>query len=130
MANKPSKYCASFPCPNMVVSGSSCCREHQPARASKEADPFYLSVAWRRFRAWYLGRHPLCEACEREGRLTPAVMVDHVKELKDGGARLAEENAKSLCWKCHGIKTAEAKGRRKNHQESQPDNRLGSAGET
>ena len=42
-----------------------------------------------------------------------AVMVDHIIELKDGGDRLSEENAQSLCWKCHGIKTAENKRRNK-----------------
>lgn len=119
------RYCASFPCPNLAVNGAYC-QEHQPAKAPKETDPFYLSVAWRRFRAWYLGKHLLCEQCEREGRLTTADMVDHIIELKDGGARLAEENAMALCWKCHGIKTAMTK----NHRKGSTNNRARSTKET
>ncbi len=65
---KSNKYCASFPCSNIAEPGSPYCKEHQPARAPKETDPFYLSVQWRRFRQWYLGRHPLCEQCEKERR--------------------------------------------------------------
>lgn len=53
-------------------------------------------------------------------------MVDHIVEIQDGGALTAEDNAQSLCWKCHGIKTAEAK----NHRRSTKDNRVGSAKET
>ena len=120
------KYCATFPCPNLAVDGAYC-QEHKQARAPKETDPFYLSVRWRRFRAWYLGKHPLCEQCEREGRgAVPAVMVDHIVEIEDGGALTEEENAMSLCWKCHGIKTALMK----NHRRSCKGNRSGNAKDT
>ena len=51
----------------------------------------------------------MCEQCEKDGRLTRATMVDHIVELKDGGAAISESNVQSLCWKCHGVKTAEAK---------------------
>jgi len=125
MTNKSKKYCAAFPCNQIAVNGAYCAK-HRPAPASKETDPFYLSVRWRRFRAWYLGKHPLCEQCEREGRLTPADMVDHVIEIKDGGNLTSEENAMSLCWKCHAVKTAEAK----NHRKSNENNRLVSTKET
>lgn len=112
MNNKPRKYCAAFPCRNFAEDGSYCHR-HRPAPAPKQADAFYVSVSWRRFRNWYLGNHPLCEQCEREGRgPVVAVMVDHIIELKDGGDRLSEENAQALCWKCHGIKTAAEKQNR------------------
>ena len=33
---------------------------------------------WRRARAAYLARHPLCVPCEEAGRLAPATVVDHV----------------------------------------------------
>jgi len=51
-------------------------------------------------------------------------MVDHVVELKDGGAPTAEDNAQALCFKCHAIKTANMK---KNRQIGMKDNRSGSA---
>jgi 5-methylcytosine-specific restriction protein A len=118
------KYCASFPCSNMAESGSSYCQEHKRPDAPKETDPFYLSVRWRRFRACYLGKHPLCEVCEQEGRLTPAAMVDHIIEVKDGGDLTTEDNAMSMCFHCHNTKTATERNKRKNHQQSKHDNRL------
>lgn len=30
--------------------------------------------------------HPLCEQCEREGRITPAQQVDHIIPLERAGA--------------------------------------------
>ena len=121
MSNKARKYCASYPCPALAVNGAYCA-EHKPAAAPKETDPFYLSVRWRRFRAWYLANHALCEQCEREGRgPVPADMVDHIIEIKDGGELTSEVNAMALCWKCHAVKTAAAK----NHRKSNGNNRLG-----
>jgi 5-methylcytosine-specific restriction enzyme A len=119
MANRPPKYCQAYPCPALAGPGSAYCAQHKPARAPKDTEPFYLSPAWRRFRIWYLRNHPLCELCQAEGRNTPAAMVDHVVELKDGGDRLSEANAMSLCWKCHGVKTANEK----NHRGSLKNNR-------
>lgn len=119
MANKTRKYCVDFPCSNLATDGAYC-SQHKPARTPKETDPFYLSVQWRRFRDFYIRKHPLCELCEREGRLTPAKMVDHILEIKDGGALTSEENAMSLCWKCHAVKTAEAKNHRKSKGYNRP----------
>lgn len=41
-----------------------------------------------------------------------AVIVDHVVELKDGGAELSPDNSMSLCRSCHNKKTAREKKRR------------------
>lgn len=132
MTTKARKYCASFPCRSMAEAGSAYCGEHRPPRAPKETDPFYLSVRWRRFRAWYLSKHPLCQQCEKEGRLTPARMVDHIVALKDGGAPTSEANSFSICFKCHSIKTANyrAENMKKNHHLGYENNRCGNAGET
>ena len=111
--NKPPKYCAAFPCFYLAEPPSAYCHNHQRARVPKEAAPFYLSVQWRRFRDWYIKQHPICEQCDKEGRLTPTVMVDHIVEISDGGALTSEDNVQALCWKCHGIKTALMKNRRK-----------------
>jgi len=123
MPNKPNKFCAAFPCRNLAVNGAYC-HEHKPAKAPKETDPFYLSVAWRRFRNWFISKYPLCQKCLEEGRETPAVMVDHIIEIKDGGALTDEDNAMSLCHKCHNMKSAAERSRRKNHQQSRNDNRV------
>lgn len=123
MTQKARKYCASFPCNQIAVNGAYC-QEHTPAPAPKLTEPFYLSTRWRAFRAWYIGKHPLCEQCLTEGRETPAQMVDHIDELKSGGDPTTEENAMSMCWKCHGIKTANAA----NHRKGYGFNRVGSFG--
>lgn len=119
------RYCQAFPCRNFAERGSAYCGEHRPSREPKSVDPFYVSVRWRRFRDWYLGKHPLCEQCKSEGRLVRADMVDHVIELKDGGAPLSEDNAQSLCFHCHNVKTADVRDKRKNHQEPMLCNRNG-----
>jgi len=116
MSRSTRKYCQQFPCSNYAEHGSTYCKEHRIPRASKETDPFYLSPAWRRFRNFYVSLHPFCELCEKQGLLVPVDVVDHVVELKDGGDRLSESNAMSLCHKCHNAKTAKEKARRKNHQ--------------
>jgi 5-methylcytosine-specific restriction protein A len=123
MSNKAPKYCAAFPC-NQIATVGAYCSQHKPAAAAKETDPFYLSVRWRRFRAWYLANNPLCEQCSRDGITAPANCVDHIVEIKDGGALLDEGNCQALCFGCHNRK------HRKNHQVPSDYNRMGSAGDT
>lgn len=42
----------------------------------------------------------------------PATMVDHIKEIKDGGSKLSLDNLQSMCLPCHNLKTAETKAQR------------------
>lgn len=49
-----------------------------------------------------------CKCCGAKGRLT----LDHVVEIRDGGAQLDPANTQWLCSPCHGRKTEEAKRRR------------------
>ena len=60
---------------------------------------------WRKTRLAYLQTQPLCEACLRWGRVTPAYDVDHVTPLSMGGARLDFDNLRALCRRCHNKKT-------------------------
>lgn len=78
----------------------------------KVADPFYLSPKWRRFRDWYISRHPLCEECESHGETVAGVIVDHIVELKDGGAPFDEGNCQTLCHACHNRKTGQERRKR------------------
>ena len=98
------KFCAAHPCPNLVGKGERFCPEHQQqetvAAGKKITDPFYSTARWQRFRKWYRAQHPLCEKCGGVGHL-----VDHIKEIKDGGALLDENNVQTLCRKCHAGKT-------------------------
>lgn len=70
---------------------------------------FYQSPAWRKLRAVKLRLNPLCEECERLGRVTPAQMVDHITPINKGGASLDMENLQSLCNACHNRKSARDK---------------------
>jgi 5-methylcytosine-specific restriction endonuclease McrA len=67
----------------------------------------YDKRAWRRLSQHKLQQQPLCEACLRAGRIEPAVHVDHIIDLNDGGDLLpALEGLMSLCLSCHSLKTA------------------------
>jgi 5-methylcytosine-specific restriction protein A len=66
--------------------------------------------AWRRIRLQYIQLHPLCEQCEKEGRLTSAEEVHHILSLADGGTNDAG-NLMALCKSCHSRITAGAESR-------------------
>jgi 5-methylcytosine-specific restriction endonuclease McrA len=53
-------------------------------------------------------QHSYCAACGAAGSEV-RLYVDHVVELKDGGAWLDPLNAQVLCGSCHNKKTAEVK---------------------
>ena len=62
---------------------------------------------WRRYRDAYVKRHPLCVHCLQQGRTTATALVDHIKPIADGGARLDDSNLQALCRACHAVKTAD-----------------------
>ena len=78
----------------------------------KVADPFYSSPEWielrNRVRREAGGRCqvPGCGRAERR------MFVDHIVELKDGGAPLDRRNAQLLCVSHHAAKTAAERARR------------------
>lgn len=73
-------------------------------RSRPERDKQYYSRQWKRVSRLYRQQHPLCEECEREGRVTPAELVDHIVAVSDGGSMWEWENLQSLCWACHNRK--------------------------
>ena len=76
--------------------------------ARKTAAPFYLSTRWRNLRDWYIRQHPLCEICGRN----PATEVDHIREIRDGGAAMDAANLQALCHACHARKTVAERRKR------------------
>lgn len=76
-------------------------------RSRPNDDDFYYAYEWKQARREYLKKHPTCEKCHS----ARAVLVDHIKPVSQGGARLAASNLQALCAKCHNRKTA-AQGRR------------------
>lgn len=59
-------------------------------------------LAWRKLRALVLCERPLCEACSKRGRATPATDVDHIDNDPTNNDR---GNLASLCHPCHSRKT-------------------------
>lgn len=104
MPYKPLKPCLCTGCPELVERGY--CQKHkymQP-KDDKETDPFYSSTRWKKFRAYYKKRHPLCELCLEQGLVVATQVVDHVVPIKDGGKKLSSDNVQALCRKCHAKK--------------------------
>lgn len=116
MPTRAPRPCSKAGCSQLTATGR--CAEHPPAlRARGKADRRYddarggarergYDATWERLARSFLREHPLCAACEAEGVTAAAELVDHVRELRDGGARLDESNLQSLCRRCHARKTA------------------------
>jgi 5-methylcytosine-specific restriction protein A len=73
-------------------------------RFQPSATPRITGRPLQRIRAEHFARHPLCVACEAEGRTTPATELDHVVPLFRGG-RDDDTNRQGLCAECHAAKT-------------------------
>lgn len=111
------KLCAYPGCRECIPMGERYCEKHRAKavqykernRASSHQRGY--NGAWRRARAAFLMDHPLCEECRREGRLTPATVVDHITPHK-GNRELFwnEKNWQALCKSCHDRKTAKEDG--------------------
>jgi 5-methylcytosine-specific restriction protein A len=112
MPYKPAKPCAHPGCPALTDSqfcpahAKQAARDYARYRRDPETNKRY-GAAWRKIRAAYIAAHPLCEQCQRAGRLTPAREVHHILPLAQGGTHEAG-NLMSLCTACHsGITLAE-----------------------
>ena len=115
MPYKPKRPCSFPDCPHLTHGRF--CDEHAKAEAkryerydrSPEVKKRY-GRAWQVIRDRYISEHPLCEVCKRNGKLTPAEEVHHIKPLSQGGTN-AEDNLMSLCKVCHSEITAREGGR-------------------
>ena len=67
---------------------------------------FYDSRRWRKSAKSYLAEHPFCALCERQGRDTLAVLVDHINPHEENYDLFWDrDNWQGLCASCHsGIK--------------------------
>ena len=63
-----------------------------------------FNAAWDRLSAHVLAIEPLCRTCLAQGRVTPAVDVDHVVPVRLGGTDVMS-NLQPLCKVCHLRKT-------------------------
>ena len=115
MPRKPKRPC-SFPCCPRLTDGRFC-EEHAKLEAQRYErygrDPAIkkrYGRKWKRIRGRYIRAHPLCERCKKNGKITPAEEVHHIKPLAHGGTN-AEDNLMSLCKSCHSEITAKEGGR-------------------
>ncbi|WP_302131795.1 HNH endonuclease [uncultured Dialister sp.] len=108
---KPKKPCAYPGCKELTKGRY--CEQHQ-----KLMDKYYdtherspvskkrYGRAWKRIRDRYIGKHPLCEMCLKNNKITPATEVHHIRPLSRGGTH-DEDNLMALCKPCHSQITAE-----------------------
>lgn len=89
----------NFPgCPALVNAGERYCPAHR--KEKRGGDNSHYDRHWRKLRALFLQKHPLCAECEKAGRLTPATEVHHIIAVKDGGSD-HDDNLMGLCKSCH-----------------------------
>lgn len=67
-----------------------------------------VSARWRALRAQVLHKHPLCQECERAGRVRAAAEVHHITPVDSVPTAAAKEalmfapsNLVALCHRCH-----------------------------
>lgn len=66
---------------------------------------------WATRRARILSRDcGVCLPCQRAGRVTEAVEVDHIVAIVNGGTD-DDDNLQAICKACHEVKTAADLGR-------------------
>lgn len=90
-------------CPGYAVRNGRCAAHavQSDHNGRKTAERGYDAV-WRRFRVWFVARHPVCEDC---GRM-PTKEVHHKQKLADHPElRCVESNCLGLCKRCHSIRT-------------------------
>lgn len=72
--------------------------------AGQERQTFYHSTRWKKHRAAYLAKNPLCAHCQAGGRITAATVVHHSVERLDDPSRAFDwTNYQALCRACHTI---------------------------
>lgn len=119
MPYKPKKPCKWPGCPRLT--DGLYCSEHK-ALADKNYNQYIRSPEhnkkygpqWRKIRNRYAKKHPLCERCLKEGRLTPMTEVHHILPVNRGGSN-DESNLMSLCHSCHEKIHIELGDRKPNH---------------
>lgn len=117
MPTRPKKPCAAPGCPTLIEAGTRHCDKHKKQEAQRydrergTAAQRGYGGRWQRARIVYLREHPLCVECEKQGGLTPATVVDHIKPHKGNRALFWDSsNWQALCKLCHDRKTVKEDG--------------------
>jgi len=121
MAQGAKKICSKPGCSKLVAFGKSRCDKHPyerrlvASRNDNHSRPPYHKLydkqRWRKLRAAYIARHPLCEICFKLDQIKEARVVDHVEPHR-GNEQLFydNDNLMALCVPCHNRKTAAQDG--------------------
>lgn len=76
-------------------------------------DERYHTARWRKDRKLFLIDNPICKGpdsiCQKQGRVTPATVCDHIVPVKKGGDFWDWTNRQGLCKHCNAVKTAKDK---------------------
>jgi 5-methylcytosine-specific restriction protein A len=93
-------------------------KKYNPVKTTRvrQYQAIYQSKRWWKLRAWKLQNNPLCEECEKRGKVVQTEEVHHKIPFDTGKTKeeieeLAYnyENLESLCIKCHKERHAELK---------------------
>lgn len=104
MPRSPKRPCRHPGCPNL--SDGVYCDAHRRIYAREGATARGYDAKWRAARKRYLRRYPLCTECQRNGKLIPATVVDHILPHRgDETLFWDESNWQALCKPCHDHKT-------------------------
>ena len=109
MPYKPRRPCRYPGCPGFCEQGQVFCKDHIMWSGDRQrggADARGYDARGRKARSLFLKAHPLCAECQKEGRLTPATVVDHIIPHR-GDQKLFwdEANWQPLCEQHHNRKT-------------------------
>ena len=107
------KACLHPGCPELIECGKGgycLIHKHEASKSYNKyvRDPstqaLYNSSKWKATRDRFRSAFPLCQACERQGRVTAGNLVDHVVEYKPGDDFFDLKNLETLCTECHNVK--------------------------
>jgi 5-methylcytosine-specific restriction protein A len=111
MPSKPMKPCSQPGCSKLTMDRH--CPDHAKTydrQRGTAAERGYDSK-WRKARAHYLQKHPLCVECHNEGLINAATVLDHIKPHKGDKVLFWDRsNWQGLCKAHHDAKTAREDG--------------------
>jgi len=81
-------------------------KDYNKSYSDPEIAKLYNTTRWKKMRGWYIKRNPICVMCKEKNIIKEAYVVDHIKEVADGGSMFDYSNLQSLCDPCHRSKTS------------------------
>ena len=89
---RKSKHPCNHPgCPHLTEQRY--CEQHKPLHPDRpSANSRGYNSRWRRVRAAYLRKHPLCVRCMADGRYVKATVVDHIVPHRGDQKLIWDEN--------------------------------------